>query len=696
LRTQVLKLAYLLFSISVLVGCVITVEFNLNATWAFTKKYCLILIICFTLITLNTILKVMRTKLLVATYAPTSIKTQFEGMSLGFFFDYLLPLRLGQIIRAYYVSNKDQISFGFVIIAIVIEKCVDIVFMTVTLGLIYISGGIQVGNSSLIFLSLSLIFLIVMGIVVSGALFQNAFFLRSIHNLSLKFNEKLAVQVRHSVWSALFALGRVVRQRDIIVRYFSLAVSSWLCYLVSLYLLFSTLENSTKDVSDFSNALISNGVGLPFAQTFLGTISILPFFDYQGSNEVDPNSLFTMTAWLLIYPAFILLGFFVSMQYFFRKNSEISSPKKYVLDSYDDDNYHDRKVFVQNYFGNKKIYLSIHNELFSDQIQVKRYFNGGSNAITLLLDSDGMFLVRKCVEIDYYTKLKGQFNWLKSQSGEGFVEVLAEGLRDNYYFYDMPYLDDYSGFHRFIHQNTLEDSKKCLKRTFEIMKSSVYDSNSVSEDKSAFLDYLQKNFFERLSEASNSNFQIKLLLEASEVKINGVKYRGLVDLVTEILESPKSLKALSLIQKSSRIHGDLTIDNILIDREKNPILIDPSDDNQFSGPLIDIARIQQSLKYGYEFLVRDDSPVTLDFEDAIPSVHFAQYISVEYKNLNHYLESEIIPDFLTLEEINSLEFHVALLFCRMLPHRIRISPADSVKYLAIGIMVMNEYARGSK
>ena len=169
-----------------------------------------------------------------------------------------------------------------------------------------------------------------------------------------------------------------------------------------------------------------------------------------------------------------------------------------------------------------------------------------------------------------------------------------------------------------------------------------------------------------------------------------------MDLVTEIIESPAALRALSFIQKSSRIHGDLTIDNILIDRENNPILIDPSDDNQFSGPLIDIARMQQSLKCGYEFLVRDDSPVTLNFEGATPSVQFAHFISVEYKNLNHFLESEIIPDFLTLGEINSLEFHVALLFCRMLPHRIRISPDDSVKYLATGIMVMNQYVKGLK
>lgn len=696
MKTQVLKLVYILFSITVLVGCAITVGFNLDSTWRFSKNYAYVLILCFALITLNTILKVMRTKLLVATYAPTSTKTQFGGMSLGFFFDYLLPLRLGQIIRAYYVSNKDQISFGFVLIAIIFEKCVDIVFMTTTLGLMYIYGDIQIGNSSLVFLSLSLIFLIVMGILVSGALFQNALFLKSIHNLSMKFNEKLAVQVRHSIWSALFALGRVVRRRDVILRYFSLAASSWLCYLASLYLLFSTLENSTKEVADFSNALISNGVGLPFAQTFLGSISKLPFFDYQVANEIDPSSFFTMSAWLMIYPAFIFLGFFVNIHYFFRKKSESSSPKKYVLDSYDDDNYHDRKVFVQNYFGNKKIYLSIHNELFSDQIQVKRYFNGGSNAITLLLNSDGRLLVRKCVEIEFYSKLKGQFDWLASQSGEGFVEVLNEGLRDNYYFYDMPYLDEFSGFHRFIHQNTLEDSKKCLREVFDIMKTSVYETGSVSEEKDVFLAYLQKNLFERLSEASNSNLQIKLLLEASEVKINGVKYRGLVDLVTEIIESPAALRALSFIQKSSRIHGDLTIDNILIDRENNPILIDPSDDNQFSGPLIDIARMQQSLKCGYEFLVRDDSPVTLNFEGATPSVQFAHFISVEYKNLNHFLESEIIPDFLTLGEINSLEFHVALLFCRMLPHRIRISPDDSVKYLATGIMVMNQYVKGLK
>ena len=52
------------------------------------------------------------------------------------------------------------------------------------------------------------------------------------------------------------------------------------------------------------------------------------------------------------------------------------------------------------------------------------------------------------------------------------------------------------------------------------------------------------------------------------------------------------------------------------------LVIDPSDDNQVRGPVVDFARHMQSLAYGYEFLNEDEDPVVLGARDGVPEITF--------------------------------------------------------------------------
>ena len=66
----------------------------------------------------------------------------------------------------------------------------------------------------------------------------------------------------------------------------------------------------------------------------------------------------------------------------------------------------------------------------------------------------------------------------------------------------------------------------------------------------------------------------------------------------------------------SVIHGDLTIENIIVSprHEKRWYLIDPNPVNIFDTPLIDWAKLMQSLNLGYEALSRG-SAVTMSGSD---------------------------------------------------------------------------------
>ena len=76
------------------------------------------------------------------------------------------------------------------------------------------------------------------------------------------------------------------------------------------------------------------------------------------------------------------------------------------------------------------------------------------------------------------------------------------------------------------------------------------------------------------------------------IVVNGREYDNFERVIERIQATEAAWRDLASYQESSAIHGDLTIDNILVDMSSRDVLvIDPSDDNQVRGPIIDFARL---------------------------------------------------------------------------------------------------------
>jgi serine/threonine protein kinase len=176
------------------------------------------------------------------------------------------------------------------------------------------------------------------------------------------------------------------------------------------------------------------------------------------------------------------------------------------------------------------------------------------------------------------------------------------------------------------------------------------------------------------------------------LSIRGVQRRSLLSAIELSMTIPASLHDLKWYQQSSAIHGDLTIDNVLIDTVGGrPIIIDPSDDNEVRGPILDFARMSQSLDGGYEFLLQSPDLALAPWGNRNNrSLDVLDFTSAKYRELGDWLAT-YAAERMSPGEVRSLNFHVGLLFGRMLDHRLRIHPESAPAYYALAVEFLGRH-----
>ena len=111
------------------------------------------------------------------------------------------------------------------------------------------------------------------------------------------------------------------------------------------------------------------------------------------------------------------------------------------------------------------------------------------------------------------------------------------------------------------------------------------------------------------------------------------------------------------------IHGDLTLENVVVSpgHAHGFYVIDPNPENIFDSPLIDWAKIMQSLHLGYEALNRS---AQTSFHDRAMVLPIAR--SEAYASLHRLLESEIVSRF-SDEALRETYFHELVHYVRLTP-----------------------------
>lgn len=637
-----------------------------------------------------------RTKIILDQAAPSSLRFQFGVLSIGYLFNTVFSLRIGELIRAFLVAKRLKVSFLYTFTAVFIERATDLIF----LGLVIIIFAIlfpglvaaPLLTGAIVAASIATITIFVLVLLKN----ENKLILKSVSTFSHLFNTSINNSIRFKVWSLIFGLQNFFNNKLLVRKYVIYAVISWVCYLVSTMIIVAPLLASQGFGSIIFTTISSYVVVLP--STIFLTHDVFAFMASLLHIDIGMAESFATVVmlWILLSFPISFVGF-VSLFLYKTKNKKratITRPDAYTnkLLRYDDISQ-DFPAFLETYFNGSGLSKILHKIEVNGELSLVRFFKGGSDAITVLALKDEKLFVKKIVPAEYTDRLKIQYSWLKKfEDKKGIVSVTSEQKTDDYYAIDLEYNPINISLFEYVHTRSLKQSKAIISDVWGYVFKTIYKLEAEKVHMEEFNTYVEDRLLNKMKKAVAESHDLAEIVKEKEVRINGRTYKNFYQ-VLELIQSDKNIwRDLATYRQSKVSHGDLTVDNILVNTEtEKPYIIDPSDDNQVKGPIIDFARHMQSLIAGYEFLNNDEEPTFATIEGSTVAINYHDRRSARYMQLANYFNKTLSKKYFTENERKSVLFHVGLLYGRMLAHRVVINPTNTLKYYAVCVVSLNQF-----
>ena len=257
----------------------------------------------------------LRWRIILPIQERVSILHLFEGIIVGFTASYLLPLRAGELVRAFYISKIEKVSFSGAFASVVTERVFDI--LTV-LGALAICVGympsvpaiVSIGAKSIGVFALVVTAMIVVAYVAPRAILRLAYlFCKKLTGRSFSSLSRKVVGTTREFISGLQGLSGVKDLLMVII--YSIAV--WLCY-VGFYALFVSAMGAEGTVlmGAVLTVSIALAIAAPSAPGFIGTYQagcVIALTTIFGFNQAFSVAYSVITHFMQACVT-ILIGFF--------------------------------------------------------------------------------------------------------------------------------------------------------------------------------------------------------------------------------------------------------------------------------------------------------------------------------------------------------------------------------------------------
>ena len=626
--------------------------------------FCAIFFIC-----LAHFIRVLRWELFIDIYERPDRKDLLEGLSVGYLLNYIIPFKLGDIVRAWFSGRKMKNGTSLGLSTVIVDRYLDIVCV----GLIFVAlsmsgvGGIEAQDTAFFYVALALVVMILMVITF----FCKGIVKKIIRVIAGVFNPTIETAILKFAWALIWNFKDIF-QKISKVKLLLTTIGMWIGYLFSYYLFASflrTFGEGTTWTNVFFMLFAQNGIKESTGSTI-----------HFANDAVAAHPIYM--ACYIIVPVIILLA--ISLLVPSKSGSaDIEETYLNLLPHLDPQ---EKLNFLENYFSNSnreyiKNYLKI-----SQDISIIRDYSAGSNATTMLCTDGERTFFRKYAFGEEGEKLYQQILWIEANKDRiALPEILKKEQTDVYCYYDMAYSSNSVGLFEYAHSMPVDQVWTMIQRVLERLEGSIYRIDVRKADKETIHKYIQSKVEKNLDKIKNAK-RIKNLQQYDTIYINGVEYRNLPFYGKYLNE-----EYLSKVFKNDTyavIHGDLTIENIICTRDAmgqdDFYIIDPNTGNVHDSPNLDYGKLLQSIHGGYEFLM--SAKEVKVSENRINFLFTRSSAYIELHNMLRNYMKEKLGD----ERTRSIYFHEIIHWLRLMPYKIEKDSKRALLFYAGMLMVLND------
>lgn len=576
------------------------------------------------------------------------------ALCFGYLFDTVLPFKIGEFIRIFYVTVRCEIPASLVAATVAAERSSDLVVAALLLPLLEMLISKHVSTPILI--TSLIFFLLFCGAVLFTVLIHHSKKFRVLlwHCAGL-FNNRIALEIVNFSWT----FSDLMRTDLLTIRYALSTVLMWVVYL-GAYSLFACVTGfSFSDVIAMLFAsplhpIIATGHISFIVFTALPIVLVICYGLIRGRVKFIQNIRFGMPPVDAVSSSAVFRSFL-------------------SIDDYNN--------FLKAHFSAAPSLVTEFALCGLENTVIQRVLPGGSDALTALVETNDQFCIRKFAMGAAGTKLSNQAAWLQTHAKElPLCEVIAEKTVATGYAYDMPYILSARDFYEVIHTSKTEESCRIFTDVINNIHNFHVQHRQVITDAGLKDAYLDQKVLSNLTVIMEF---VRSILDET-YSINGVEFS-----ISEwnIFMDRRWLHEQIQHPSTTIVHGDLTIENIIVapDSATGWYIIDPNPENILNTEFIDWAKMMQSLHLGYEGLNKA-GPCVVQNSNIRVAFHRSDNYRKLFETLSDYLRETFGED-----GLREILFHEIVNYLRLLPYKIRHAPDKAITFFACASFLLREY-----
>lgn len=588
------------------------------------------------------------------------------ALSVAQLVNFVIPLRLGDILRIIVLASRYRIASAYVVATVAVERISDIIFVAVAGAITIIVVAYNVlrswGSASVLVLLATLLVVAALGTAYSPRM------RRAIWLISGVFNERIQLWCADFTWN----IATLIKSRVLFSLGFVLdTILMWGFYLTSYALFAHAMKLSTVAVSFAMLDLPQRPVIFQIFGSGIGQSGFILLAVVSGS-----------IALVLLYGLLNVNHPLVRMIQQLRKTSSILAEQSPVFPRASYQSLKDYEVFLDATFSGAQNIVTKMGTLGLGDAVVRRILPGGSDAVAAVVEERGQLLIRKCADGSAGRKLAEQAKWLRDYAMLlPLTPVQDERQIKDLFVYDMPYRPSAQDFFNIIHSQPLEQSQVVLAEVVDRM--ALFHQKTTKGEASIELVTTYLNDKVATNARAIVDFA-RSLFPDGHYSVNGHEF-SLSE--WDCLIDPGWLGQQVKNRQTASIHGDLTIENIIVDPAFSGgwYLIDPNAGNIFDSPLIDWAKLMQSLNLGYEIFNRGYNAV-VDGQN----IRLSFSRSALYARLHTYYYT-LLKERFGAASVREIAFHEMVNYLRLTPYKIRNTPQKAATFLACTSILLRQY-----